>query len=96
MHWFWRASIAVVGSFAGVTCVSFAVFRLGGIATLAKWPVALGLRVVGLCMPIALYALVTWLFPAKTGWDRETRCRQCGYILRGISEPRCPECGERI
>lgn len=26
----------------------------------------------------------------------ETRCRKCGYILRGISEPRCPECGERI
>ena len=26
----------------------------------------------------------------------ETRCRKCSYILRGISEPRCPECGERI
>ena len=24
------------------------------------------------------------------------RCRKCGYILRGITEPRCPECGERI
>ena len=28
--------------------------------------------------------------------DRETRCRQCGYILRGITEPRCPECGQAI
>lgn len=28
--------------------------------------------------------------------DGETRCRRCGYILRGLSEPRCPECGERI
>jgi hypothetical protein len=28
--------------------------------------------------------------------DDETRCRKCAYILRGISEPRCPECGERI
>ncbi len=26
----------------------------------------------------------------------ETRCRKCQYILRGITEPRCPECGERI
>ena len=26
----------------------------------------------------------------------ETRCRKCGYILRGITEPRCSECGERI
>ena len=23
------------------------------------------------------------------------RCRRCGYILRGLTEPRCPECGER-
>ena len=30
------------------------------------------------------------------GDDLETRCRSCGYILRGITEPRCPECGERI
>lgn len=28
--------------------------------------------------------------------ESETRCRRCGYILRGLSEPRCPECGERI
>lgn len=28
--------------------------------------------------------------------DGETRCRSCGYILRGLTEPRCPECGERI
>ena len=28
--------------------------------------------------------------------DTETRCRRCGYILRGLAEPRCPECGERI
>jgi RNA polymerase subunit RPABC4/transcription elongation factor Spt4 len=28
--------------------------------------------------------------------ENETRCRKCGYILRGISEPRCPECGESI
>lgn len=27
---------------------------------------------------------------------KETRCRKCGYILRGIREPRCPGCGERI
>ena len=28
--------------------------------------------------------------------DSNTRCRRCDYILHGITEPRCPECGERI
>jgi hypothetical protein len=28
--------------------------------------------------------------------DQECRCRQCGYVLRGLREPRCPECGEAI
>jgi hypothetical protein len=26
--------------------------------------------------------------------DEEPRCENCGYILRGLPEPRCPECGE--
>ena len=29
-------------------------------------------------------------------FDSEIRCRNCGYILRGITEPRCPECWEKI
>lgn len=24
------------------------------------------------------------------------RCLKCGHILKGLTEPRCPECGERI
>ncbi len=28
--------------------------------------------------------------------ERELRCLQCGHILRGLTAPRCPECGERI
>ena len=34
--------------------------------------------------------------PRREPRDHETRCRKCGYILKGITEPRCPECGERI
>ncbi|MCC6908296.1 MAG: hypothetical protein IT430_10180 [Phycisphaerales bacterium] len=26
----------------------------------------------------------------------ETRCRKCNHVLRGLKEPRCPECGEAI
>lgn len=28
--------------------------------------------------------------------ENHLRCLKCGYILKGLSEPRCPECGERI
>jgi hypothetical protein len=27
---------------------------------------------------------------------RETYCRRCGYVLRGLVEPRCPACEEPI
>ena len=53
---------------------------------------------VGSPGPIAstiVFCLLTKYW-GPTHWDRETRCRKCGYILRGITEPRCPECGERI
>jgi hypothetical protein len=51
-----------------------------------------------------LYVLrwLGWAWKVRRGervgvpFDRETRCRQCAYILRGIPEPRCPECGEKI
>jgi hypothetical protein len=29
----------------------------------------------------------------RIGFDPHTRCGACGYPLRGLSEPRCPECG---
>ncbi len=28
--------------------------------------------------------------------DRVLRCLHCGYILKGLTEPRCPECGTKI
>jgi hypothetical protein len=41
-----------------------------------------------------------WLFHVLTARERrrtrEMHCRKCDYILRGLSEPRCPECGEAI
>ena len=44
---------------------------------------------------LAAYALATRLFGAKPH-DGETRCRKCDYILRGLTKPICPECGEPI
>lgn len=44
---------------------------------------------------IATYAGLSWWFPVadRTG---HTCCRKCGYILRDLTEPRCPGCGEPI
>ncbi len=52
-------------------------------------------------LPFAVLALVmygglTRIYGPRAIVDNETRCRQCRYILRGITEPRCPECGHAI
>lgn len=44
---------------------------------------------------LAAVLVYTWLRERRVA-DRETRCGRCGYILRGITESRCPECGEGI
>jgi hypothetical protein len=73
-------------------------------------PVWLGLgRVLPSAMPGILYgliyALVLCVLPITmaviaaqpdTHIDEECRCRRCRYLLRGLREPRCPECGESI
>lgn len=49
-------------------------------------------------LPLAALACVGWVLVTwqEARGDGETRCRKCNYILRGLSEPRCPECGEPI
>lgn len=42
------------------------------------------------------YALLTRFVGPRNEAEAETRCRKCGYILRGLREPICSECGERI
>ena len=45
--------------------------------------------------PITAAVLAHMLTPKETK-DGHTRCGKCGYILKGLTEPRCSECGERI
>jgi len=58
-----------------------------------EWVVILSLCVLVVILPAGALFVLIWHLKKR---DRETRCRKCGYILRGITEPRCPECGERI
>jgi uncharacterized paraquat-inducible protein A len=44
---------------------------------------------------MTIYALLTRRLGPPVP-DGELHCRRCNHILRGLSEPRCPECGEAI
>ncbi len=48
-----------------------------------------------LIVAFVVFCLVTRL-RRRSLTDGETLCRKCGYILRGLTVPRCPECGEAI
>ena len=93
MHWFWRGVIAVVVSFMISVAISLGVARVLPVTVFTRMSVQIPLHIVQIVIPILVFGLLSlWLVP----FDRETRCRKCGYILRGIPEPRCSECGERI
>lgn len=42
---------------------------------------------------LACTVFLTWLYQSRpVAWRR--RCQDCGYSLRGLTSPRCPECGK--
>lgn len=96
MQWFWR--VALLSAAAGAGC--FALFvGLINLARSGQVGTAVGGMIFGFAlsfMPCLLAIVFFRRLAPKTWGDRETRCRNCSYILRGITEPRCPECGERI
>jgi hypothetical protein len=61
-----------------------------------------GLAILCLVLLIGTAAAAPTLFvygylrKAADRGDGHLHCLKCGYILKGLSEPRCPECGERI
>jgi len=95
MHWFWRATIAVIVSFFAVGYLFRPALLVFGMAGLDRSAIVTT-RLIGFIAPLAVFGLLTHYLGSKRLRDSETRCRKCGYILRGITEPRCPECGERI
>ena len=68
--------------------IAYQVFRL--------WSVPPGWIVLSITFTAC--ACVGWVLVSIAAFrgDGETRCRKCGYILKGLSEPRCPECGTPI
>ena len=104
MHWFWRATIAVGAALAVVMCVYGVTFNVSFAVLPLPWRKFYGssmLLVVvggvrGSVVALAVHGYLTRRYSPQAALERETRCRKCGYILRGITEPRCSECGERI
>lgn len=67
--------------------------------TLLFWVISVSTSVVyvlpTIAVALAAYGLLTQWFSCAIA-DGELHCRRCKHILRGLSQPRCPECGESI
>ncbi len=95
LHWFWRGLIAVLAAVIVGLFLSLFILRLLSVPQFTSVPVQILLRLITPLVAVTVYGVLTArLGPTRP--DPETRCRTCGYILRGLAEPRCPECGERI
>ena len=62
--------------------------------SLDEYPVLIAVYFLpAIMVAVVSYTLATLHARAKELEDGP-RCRRCGYILRGLPKPRCPECGE--
>ena len=94
MHWFWRATIAVVVSFLIWTAVNVVLARAMSGSAFRNVPLQIGLSVARYATPLLIFGLLTrWCVPVRIppGY-----CRKCGYNLTGNVSGVCPECGEKV
>ena len=86
----------IAGGFVGFACQMVVINVITAVVTgrLGYSYLMLGASVY-LIAPLAAAVLVHALTPREKK-DGHTRCGKCGYILKGLTEPRCSECGERI
>ncbi len=110
MHWFWRVTIAMAAGIGVGWWAHFdgRMYRVVDVAwaslSSTKWlhdlshgPVmSVARSLIVLLAAFGTYGILTRCFGPRKPKDAETRCRSCGFILRGITAARCPECGEPI
>ena len=106
MYRFCRAAIAIIaGTAVGVKFNYSFVRLLSGRCPVDDWlDTILGNNYtdafLGFLPPFVafcgIYGLLSYCFSPENQFPREIRCRKCQYILQGITESRCPECGEKI
>jgi len=97
--WYWRGAATVIAgavlglSSEGILRAIISALTFGPAAGNLGLPLAIYTGSISLFTMIIYGGLTYWL---TDDHDEETRCRKCGYILKGITEPRCSECGELI
>jgi hypothetical protein len=64
-----------------------------GLVTHGQWSAT---TASGFITALAAYALMARRAGYRAPGRGPTRCGHCRYILAGLREPRCPECGRRI
>ncbi len=47
-------------------------------------------------VPVILSSRFFWVQPRRDELPDPLRCPKCGYSLLGLTEPRCPECGQEF
>ncbi len=57
-------------------------------------PASLLEATIAVLIALGLYALLTRIFGPQVA--RETICRRCKQVLRGLIEARCPSCDEAV
>jgi len=76
--------------------------RAASRTTVRRYPCATSLDISlwAVTVAFAIYPALAFMRAALRWWRRRRRranqCVRCGYNLTGLSEPRCPECGEAI
>lgn len=84
------------------SCVAIHMFILivsgGSVFDIGEYLVAAGITAAVLLPPglIAVWYMIRLLGGFQPDPEGHTRCGRCSHILRGLSEPRCPECGNRL
>ena len=105
VHWFWRAVIALgIGAHLAAPIRGELTIWFSALMTRQGSPTLQAIGLFGVfgvgIITVALSTVPVYMllgrFIASPAPYGETRCRKCNYILRGLTEPRCPECGERI
>lgn len=81
----------------GMTALVGVILYLTLLAPLSPWPnwfrVA-GWTLYAICLPLLIIWFVTPMPKARARVRRgELPCWHCGYNVRGVDQPRCPECG---